>query len=524
MTTGEGHRTWAEDIKKRVSLVFEVLLTYVIEESDTSKVDWHSGIEVEVWTKLEFLRYRAVQHINQLKDEGLKKELQKLLAISDAQKTRSKIGESLSQYIKKLLPSLDDKRSQADKSRGDWHFQFTLWHEYETNKLEQFKRDNLAQFDKAWDSQASQKTKAKRSSRGTNKSAQLSLTPYDNLGKAFGVRGEQFIGRDQTLDHLHQLLQQNDLVAIVGMAGVGKTELSIQYARSQLHTYQGGVCWLPAFDWRAVVVEFARPRFPNFNLPNELSLAEQVAYCWQHWPEGEVLLVLDDVTDYEQQVREDLPGDSRFKVLMTTREALGAPVEPLDLNVLEPDDALKLLKSLVKKTPGRFEQEQAFAARLCEWLEYLPLGLELVGRHLHLQPDLSLSVMLFQLQQQALKHESMDRDEVDPQRAMTANRGVQAAFELSWERLDDRSKHLGKLLSLFALAPIPWEYVELTEKYYCNLFNQGKGFSPEILKKARRKLVYFHLLKYLDQQTYILHSLIRKFFQSKLEELDRATN
>lgn len=321
------------------------------------------------------------------------------------------------------------------------------------------------------------------------------------------------------------MLQQNDLVAIVGMAGVGKTELSLQYARSHLYTYQGGVCWLLASEWRTQLVKFAQ-RHLGLNPPSYLDedLPGQVAYCFQHWPEGEVLLVLDDVNNYPLLVKEDLPDDSRFKILMTTREALDDPVSPLDLDVLEPDKALKLLKLLVKKKPERFEQEPGFADRLCVWLEYLPLGLELVGRYLHLEEDLSLSVMLFELQQQALKHESMDRDEIDLQKAMTAERGVEAAFELSWRRLDDKSKRLGEMLSLFGLAPIPWEYVELAEKSYCDLFNQGEGFSTKTLKKARRKLVYFHLLKYLDQQTCLLHSLIRKFFQGKLEELDRATH
>ena len=39
-------------------------------------------------------------------------------------------------------------------------------------------------------------------------------------------------------------------------------------------------------------------------------------------------------------------------------------------------------------------------------------------------------------------------------------RGVAAAFELSWEELTKSAQKLGCLLSLFALAPIPWSLVE----------------------------------------------------------------
>jgi hypothetical protein len=43
---------------------------------------------------------------------------------------------------------------------------------------------------------------------------------------------------------------------------------------------------------------------------------------------------------------------------------------------------------------------------------------------------------------------------------MTAQLGVQAAFELSWDELNDTDKQLACLLSLFAAVPIPWELVK----------------------------------------------------------------
>ena len=53
--------------------------------------------------------------------------------------------------------------------------------------------------------------------------------------------------------------------------------------------------------------------------PEDLDLPSQGAFCWRHWLPGEVQLVLDDVTDY-QEVKPYLPPvEPRFKVLMTTR-------------------------------------------------------------------------------------------------------------------------------------------------------------------------------------------------------------
>ncbi len=349
-------------------------------------------------------------------------------------------------------------------------------------------------------------------------------TPSHNLHRGFGVKRERFIGRDTQLAELHERLQQHDSVAIVGMGGAGKTELSIQYAWRHLHAYSGGACWLRAFDWKIKLVDFALSRFPNFRIPDGLALDARVDYCWRHWPPGNVLLVLDDVTDYHEQVRDSLPADSRFKVLMTTRQAFTDYVHPFPLGVLEPDDALELLNTLVQQQPERFKRQPDDARRLCKWLGYLPLGLELVGRYLNAEPDVSLQEMLLWLQHKALQHAALQREEVDPQKVMTAERGVEAAFALSWERLKPQSQRLGKMLSLFGLAPIPWEYAERAEQYRSQLAQSGEGFNRDSLRGARRELVYFHLLKQSAEKTYELHSLIRKFFQSKLEDSDVAAN
>ena len=235
------------------------------------------------------------------------------------------------------------------------------------------------------------------------------------------------------------------IVAITGMVGVGKTELALQYTLRYLENYQGGICWTfgREFDVGVQIVSFAQAHL-GLKLPDELELRDQVAYCWRHWSEGEVLLVLNDVADFSQ-VKPYLPPHlSRFKVLMTTRLRLGSPIVQLYLDVLRPEEALQLLRSLIGAE--RLQQEQEIANVLCEWLGYLPLGIELVGRYLNETPDLSLSVLLFRLQEkakknQALKHTSLVRDPDDPTWTLTAQRGIEAAFDLSWEGLNDQTKY-----------------------------------------------------------------------------------
>ncbi len=322
----------------------------------------------------------------------------------------------------------------------------------------------------------------------------------------------EFVGRDAVMSQLHKMLQQGHRVAvfaIAGMGGVGKTELALQYALKYQPIYPAGLCWLSArgVDVGTQIVQFGRSLL-DLNPPEDVELVEQVKFCWRHWQSGEVLLVLDDVTDYAA-IKPYLPPSTapRFKVLITTRLRLGASVNQLELEVLDESAALALLESLMGG--DRIQLERDCAQQLCAQLGYLPLGLELVGRYLARKPDLSLAAMQQRLQDKRLAALALRQTDAD----MTARSGVAAAFELSWETLSESAKSLGCLLSLFAAAPIPWSLVEqcLADR------------DPEDLEEVRdNELINLHLLQRTNPGTCRLHPLIRDFFQKKLEQLNQA--
>ncbi len=203
------------------------------------------------------------------------------------------------------------------------------------------------------------------------------LNPFEIPHNIPTSTARKFVGREEEIERLHQLLQDNNVVAITdatGQGGVGKTELAIQYSWRYLEEYPGGCCWLnpQAAELETQLVEFAIVNFPNFNFPNALSLAGQVAYCWRNWQPGNVLLVFDDVKEFKQ-IQPYLPSiGSRFKVLITTRRS-DLPFAPLSLGELQPDAALELLAKLLGEE--LVKQQLEFARKLCQFVNYKPLGL-----------------------------------------------------------------------------------------------------------------------------------------------------
>jgi tetratricopeptide (TPR) repeat protein len=175
------------------------------------------------------------------------------------------------------------------------------------------------------------------------------------------------------------------------------------------------------------------------------------------------------------------------------------------LDILKPLAAMKLLKSLVVRE--RLQQEAWVARRICRFLEYLPLALELVGRYLDKMPDLSLETLLKRLEKKRVEHEPV----VNANSLMPYEYGVAEAFELSWEQLDENAQSFGCLLSLCALGDIPLSVETIEDDH-----------KQELNQKAIADLLDSHLLQQKNQGIYRLNPLIRQLFQMKLDKSNEA--
>ena len=323
----------------------------------------------------------------------------------------------------------------------------------------------------------------------------------------------EFVGREEALSELAAQLQGSEpllVTALKGMGGIGKSELARRYALASVAagTYPDGILWLEGrgVDVGTQIIEFAQAQL-SLTPPDSLDLAGQVAYCWRHWPplkdaSGRVLVIFDDVTDYAALRPYLPPNEDRYRVVLTSRRRFGSSVATLELDVLDREPALDLLKSLAGSE--RINAAQVQAEALVNWLGRLPLALELVGRYLANDPDLALATVQTRLEDRRLKARALlkpeDNDSYDD---MTAQLGVAAAFELSLEGLTAAQLQLAYGLSLFANALIPWTLVQPC----------WSKTEAEDLETWRGTLINRSLLKRVEAGLYQMHPLIREFMR-----------
>ncbi|MBC1195511.1 tetratricopeptide repeat protein, partial [Microcystis aeruginosa BLCCF158] len=304
------------------------------------------------------------------------------------------------------------------------------------------------------------------------------------------------------------------------MGGIGKTELARQFGWQEWRekAYPGGICWLNVATRQPVdigtsILDFAR-LYLKLTLPDEVELEEKIRYCWQNWLAGNVLIIFDDVRDY-QQIKDYLPPqeEKRFQVLITTRkEYLSATITTFRVEVLKEKDALDLLRSYL--ADDRIDTQIEAAKLLCQDLGYLPLALELVARLLKRRQDWKISKIRDKLAENGLDEPILDKN---PKfhGEMTAERGLKAAFNLSWEELNSapEAQILALYLSLFALAPFPKEMI-------LDLFPDEDGDTVE--EWLTDSLVHLSLVQDKGDGWHEIHPLLRRYFRDKLEASPHA--
>ena len=218
--------------------------------------------------------------------------------------------------------------------------------------------------------------------------------PLRSLGSFAGNLPQQlssFVGRDQLLADVAELVRSNRLVTLSGVGGVGKTRLALEVGAEMADEFPDGV-WLvelaPVGDPSSVPAAIATALgiTPQGDVELIDTVAEAVA--------GRRLLLVVDNCEHVLDaagaaIRQILGRSGNAKVLATSREYLWVAgetllsVSPLALDGGIASDAVKLFverASAARPGFGLYDTQSAAAVtEICETLDGLPLGIELAA-------------------------------------------------------------------------------------------------------------------------------------------------
>lgn len=298
--------------------------------------------------------------------------------------------------------------------------------------------------------------------------------------------------------------------AVVGMAGVGKTALTLhaahrlagQYPDAQLfvdlHGYSEG--YLPVDPTTALGALLAELGVPGHLIPTQL---DERAALWRAELAGRrVIVVVDNAADVGQ-VRPLLPDGPGCLLLVTSRRRLAglAAAHTVELDVLSEHAALALFQHAVGATadPGE-EPGVAEVVRLCG---YLPVALQIAAARLRQRPAWTAARLAERLR--------------DEHRRLTelasTDRSVVASFVLSHRHLGPLPRRLFRLLGL-----VPGPDID----DYAAAALAGEPVAE--VRRALAELVDLHLLQRRGQDRHTFHDLLRAHARRtvRLEETDAA--
>ena len=256
-----------------------------------------------------------------------------------------------------------------------------------------------------------------------------------------------FVGRDDELAELRELLLNRRLVALIGAGGCGKTRLALHAAADAVDKHENGVWWVDlAPVAHADLVPTAVATVLGFREEAGRTLTETLA---EQLATEDTLIVLDNcehVLDACAGLCEALLSAAPdLRIIATSREALGVAGETTwHVPSLQVDKAVQLFVERATYVRPNFAPDAddlAVVSHICHRLDGIPLAIELAAAW----------TRMMQLEQIATALDDRFRLLTGGNRtAVPRQRTLESSVAWSHDLLEDRERTLLRRLSVFA--------------------------------------------------------------------------
>jgi len=331
-------------------------------------------------------------------------------------------------------------------------------------------------------------------------------------------RNPLFTGRQDILDQIRDTLLSGRDTAVGGLAGIGKTQIALEYCFAHSSAYQA-VLWVGAGSREKLTEDTAAlARLLNLNFSSDWETPGLV----KHWLENNTnwLLVLDGADDLKV-VRKFLPAGSEGHLLLTTRASSTQGIAKLiEVRPLMPEEALLFLwrragqmsdsESVVDMPPAQVKDARA----VCGLLGRLPLALECAAAYID-ETGASFAEFLNLYQEKGTR---LLEEAADP---LCRQSSVEETFGLALRQMEEQSPPAAALVrvSLFLdCDEIPEEVFTLGASALGELL-EPMAENPLDFAKVTKEATRLSLMAWNSStRTFAIHRLVQQVLKERLSE------